>query len=73
MKAPDNLKSSRLINPPALARGELFSLQVLGSHTFFLDLSEGAGGPWRLVLGGSERCRPDYVVDRSRYPYHVLE
>jgi len=59
--------------PAPTVPGGLFSPQVTGSHTFFLDLTEGPGGPWRLVLGGSERCRPDYVVDRSRYPYHVLE
>lgn len=55
------------------ASRDLFSPQVTGSRTFFLDLSAGAAGPWRIVLGGRESCRGDYLVDRQRYPYHVFE
>ena len=53
--------------------GTLLAAQVTDSRTFFLQL----GGPWRervtVALGGWERCRADYQVERDRYPYVVLE
>ena len=56
------------INDPSL-----LASQVVESRTFFLQLS----GPWRekvsVVLGGWERCRTDYRVERAGYPYVVLE
>jgi AraC-like DNA-binding protein len=51
----------------------LLASQVADSRTFFLQLA----GPWReklaVVLGGWERCRPDYTMTRDRYPYVVIE
>jgi AraC family transcriptional regulator len=51
----------------------LLASQVAESRTFFLQLA----GPWRekvsVVLGGWERCRADYRVERAAYPYVVLE
>jgi AraC-like DNA-binding protein len=51
----------------------LLAAQVAESRVFFLQLA----GPWRerlsVVLGGWERCRSDYAVARTRYPYLVLE
>lgn len=51
----------------------LVASAVRTSRLFFLQL----GGPWRervsVALGGWERCRPDYLVRRERYPYHVVE
>jgi len=51
----------------------LLAAQVAASRTFFLQLA----GPWRervsVALGGWELCRPDYRVERARYPYIVLE
>jgi AraC-like DNA-binding protein len=46
---------------------------VTGSRYFFLDLSPPSGRSWSLALGGRETCAPDYVIERSRYAYHVLE
>jgi AraC-like DNA-binding protein len=55
-------------NHPALITG-----QVTDSRTFFLQLA----GPWKdplaVALGGWEKCRADYAVERARYPYFVLE
>jgi AraC-like DNA-binding protein len=55
------------------AEASLLAAQVAESRTFFLQL----GGPWRervtVALGGWERCRADYRVERDRYPYVVLE
>jgi len=58
---------------PAHSGTDLFSRQVDGSQTFFLDLGAIGSAHWRLVLGGRENCRPDYLVERQHYPYHVLE
>lgn len=56
-----------------LSSPSLLAAQVSESRVFFLQLA----GPWRepvsVVLGGWERCRPDYAVARTRYPYLVLE
>lgn len=52
---------------------ELFSVQVTGSKTFFLDLSASADSVWQLVLGGRECCSPDYLLERTNFPYHVFE
>lgn len=55
------------------AAPSLLAAQVAESRVFFLQLA----GPWRervsVVLGGWERCRPDYAVARTRYPYLVVE
>jgi AraC family transcriptional regulator len=51
----------------------LLAAQITESRTFFLQLK----GPWQekvsLALGGWERCRADYKVVRTRYPYPVIE
>ncbi len=51
----------------------LLASQVAESRTFILQLA----GPWRekvsVVLGGWERCRSDYMMERAGYPYMVLE
>lgn len=56
---------------PQLPSQDLLSKQVSGSRYFFLGLRPGAAGP--LALGGREHCNPDYVIERDRYAYHVLE
>lgn len=65
-----NLDMDKIGPPPDPA---LLASQVADSRTFFLQLA----GPWReklaVVLGGWERCRPDYTVARTRYPYVVIE
>jgi len=50
----------------------LLSDRVTGSQYFVLELAAARRG-WRLALGGRERCQSDYVVERQRYAYHVLE
>ncbi len=66
----NNLHMDNFGLPPDPA---LLASQVADSRTFFLQLA----GPWReklaVVLGGWERCRPDYTVARSHYPYMVIE
>lgn len=48
----------------------LVSKQVTSSRLFFLEES---GGEFAVVMGGYERCGTDYRVERSGFPWHVLE
>jgi len=51
---------------------DLLSSQVTGSAYVLSTLNPGQRG-WSLALGGREQCAPDYLIDRSRYAFHVLE
>jgi AraC-like DNA-binding protein len=63
-----------LPSPPPLAGvGGLLSQQVAGSRYIFLNLAPGPRERWALAMAGREECRPDYVVDRPSYPFHVIE
>jgi AraC-like DNA-binding protein len=55
-------------NPPAF-----FSPQVLAARRFYLDLGPPRAKPLAVVCGGCERCAPDYVIQRSTFPYHSIE
>lgn len=57
---------------PAPAAG-LLSTRIAGSRYVFPQLAPVRGARWTLALAGREECRPDYVVDRAEYPFHVLE
>ena len=37
------------------------------------NLAPNAREPLTLVMGGRERCNPDYVITRRGFPFHVLE
>ena len=53
---------------------ELLAGQVTKSRYFFLPLRRTVSPKGlRVALGGWEVCRADYVVRRSRYPFHVVE
>jgi AraC-like DNA-binding protein len=49
------------------------STQVMEARRYFLELSPKADSGIAVVCGGCERVRPDYVVDRSTYPFVVIE
>jgi AraC family transcriptional regulator len=53
------------------ARTDLLSNQVTAARYFFLR--QPPGGRVGLVLGGRERCAPDYCIDRRRFPFNILE
>lgn len=52
---------------------QLLSQQVSDGRYFFLDLRPLPRKELGVSLGGRERCSPDYLLRRDRYPYHVLE
>ncbi len=54
--------------PPAF-----FSPQVLEARRFYLDLAPPMDKPVAVVSGGYERCAPDYVIQRTTFPYHAIE
>ena len=60
-------------SPEARNARALLSPQVSEARTFFLNLGGGRTEPIVLVLGGRERCNPDYALVRSRFPYFVIE
>ena len=51
----------------------LLSQQVTGARYFFLNLKPARNEPLTLVMGGRERCNPDYALNRRGFPFHVLE
>jgi len=51
----------------------LLSKQVSGARYFFLNLAPRPADPLTLVMGGRERCNPDYVIGRRDFPFHALE
>lgn len=71
----DRMKPARSASPAPgqeSLRG-LLSPQVAGSRYIFPDLAPAARTRWTIALAGREECRPDYVVDRASYPFHVVE
>ena len=59
--------------PSTAALGRLLSPRVAGSRYVFLNLAPAPRTTWAMALAGREQTRPDYVVDRSAYPFHVVE
>lgn len=51
----------------------LLSQQVTAARYFFLNLAPRRSDSPTLVMGGRERCNPDYVVSRRNFPFYVLE
>lgn len=51
----------------------LLSQQVTGGRYFFRNLAPDSKGPLTLVMGGRERCNPDYGITRASFPFYVLE
>tara|TARA_R110002049_G_scaffold305056_3_gene501168 strand:- start:127747 stop:128637 length:891 start_codon:yes stop_codon:yes gene_type:complete len=60
-------KSSHDSLPPFVSR------QVTEARRFFLNLNPDRRASLEIVCGGVERMRPDYVVDRSDFPYFAVE
>ena len=51
----------------------LLSQQVTAARYFFLNLAPRRADPLTLVMGGRERCNPDYAILRRNFPFYVLE
>src|ERR1043165_245900 len=49
------------------------SRQVSEARRYYLDLNPGKDAGITVVCGGGERMRPDYVVERSGFPYLCVE
>jgi AraC-like DNA-binding protein len=50
-----------------------FSAQVTDARRFHLRLSKFGKRGIRVVGGGVESCRSDYLIDRAGFPYPILE
>lgn len=53
--------------PPFVSR------QVTEARRFFLNLNPNRKASVEVVCGGVERMRPEYVVDRTHFPYFAVE
>src|SRR5262245_34867177 len=53
--------------PPFISR------QIRASRHYYLNLSPGHRRGIVVVCGGLEHCRVDYLIDRSDFPFLVLE
>lgn len=67
-----NTKENVAAGPPG-QRLAFLSTQVSEAHRFFLNLTPRATARLEVVCGGVERCRPDYVIQRTSFPYTALE
>lgn len=56
----------------AFTEAPFFSDKVIRARRFFLRAS-AARTPFRVVSGGIEHCRIDYLVDRTSFPGWVIE
>lgn len=61
------------MNPEAVSQPEFFSAQIADARRFCLDLDPPGNTRLAVVCGGNERCAPDYVVQRSTFPYWGVE
>lgn len=59
--------------PAAGVRERLLAARVVGSRYIFPNLAPSRDEAWTIALAGREECAPDYVVDRTSYPFHVIE
>lgn len=50
-----------------------FSAQVSDARRFYLRPDAGTGQALAVLSGGWERCRPDYVIQRSGFPHPAIE
>ena len=64
------------MTPPTRPQQEepaFVSRQVSEARRYYLDLNPGKDAGITVVCGGCERMRPDYVVERSGFPYLCVE
>lgn len=50
-----------------------FSTQVSQARRFFLNLNPGDSNALVVVSGGIEHCAPNYLIDRSSFPFYSIE
>lgn len=56
-----------------IATPEFISRQVRSGQHYYLNLSPGYPKGIVVVCGGLEHCREDYIIDRSNFPFLVIE
>src|SRR4051812_49350417 len=55
------------------ARPSFISTQVTEANRYYLNLAPEPGEGITVACGGCERMRPDYVIDRSDFPFLAVE
>ena len=46
---------------------------VLNAQYFYYETDPAFKKDLAIVCGGWEKCAPDYMIDRTSYPYHVIK
>src|SRR5687767_12836754 len=59
--------------PEPSIRPSFVSTQVTEARRYYLDLNPSPSRAIVVVCGGCERLRPDYVVERTGFPYLAIE
>ncbi len=54
-------------------RPAFLSTRVSEARRYFLNLTPRSVPGLEVVCGGVERCQPDYVIERTRFPYCAIE
>jgi AraC-like DNA-binding protein len=57
----------------ATASPDFFSSQVIAASRFFRNLERDDRKRLSIASGGFERCSPDYLINRSTFPYLSIE
>lgn len=52
---------------------DYFSTQVTSARRFYLELTRNSRRQITVASGGWERCRPDYLIDRSGFASPIIE
>jgi AraC-like DNA-binding protein len=65
--------TERPLTGPALQELSFLSSQVTAARRYYLGAPVRPAREIFVVCGGVERCRPDYVIDRTDLPYWVVE
>ncbi|HTQ38860.1 MAG TPA: AraC family ligand binding domain-containing protein [Pirellulales bacterium] len=67
----DDVDRSHRLSPGELP--SFISKQIIKARRFYFDLGTKTSLPMKVVLGGSERVRADYIILRTMFPYYSIE
>jgi len=69
-KMPDKITTSNIIKPKFIGGKPG---HVLDAKYFYYETQPTSNSKLAIVCGGYEKCAPDFELNRSDYPYHVVK
>ena len=70
---PAHVAATDAVPPDPARKPNFLSTQVTEARRYFLNLAPRPGAALQVVCGGVERCRGDYLVERSGFRYLAIE